>query len=461
MAMPRQFYQDIEPVSLPMTVNPGEKEFAVSDFDVSATDTDTLQQFTGHATGRPAITYGPAFDRWLVMKSFSLIRPVFLMGVWATLAAAAVAWPVIYLNRLWEENVTYLHMAAWQCGALVYFLAPYIAIRTGLTQGLEKKSLASIIVTGQLLFSWFAFITWKLYGDLSVFALTSIVVATVFSFPGYLRRAMYVLSAVFLGTCIYASGARPEFFGEGGCAVLVIVVLMSFGVDSYMMNLNRALYHRQRMVEIERARADEILYNALPASIANELKNNNVVKAEKFDGMTVLFADIVGFTQFSSTIPPDVLVHVLNQIFSEFDTLVDRYQVEKIKTIGDAYMVIGKDNAQGVALLALDLLQIIQQYNQRNGTTFALRIGMHVGPTVAGVIGLKRFLYDVWGDAVNMASRMESTGVPGRIQVSDAIHQELKGKFEFEARGEVEVKGKGSMPTYFLLAAQPNSNQQA
>ncbi len=125
--------------------------------------------------------------------------------------------------------------------------------------------------------------------------------------------------------------------------------------------------------------------------------------------------------------------------------------MEKIKTIGDAYMVVGKDNAAGVADLALQFLRAIDTYNRRNGVAFALRIGMHTGPTVAGVIGLKRFLYDVWGDAVNTASRMESAGVSGRIHVSDMVQAELAGQFEFESRGEMDIKGKGRMVTYFLL----------
>ena len=145
------------------------------------------------------------------------------------------------------------------------------------------------------------------------------------------------------------------------------------------------------------------------------------------------------------------MVQVLNEIFSEFDTLVDRYEVEKIKTIGDAYMVIGKDNLHAVASLALEMLSSMEVYQRRKGFDLAIRCGIHVGPTIAGVIGLKRFLYDVWGDAVNTASRMESLGEPGKIHVSEDVFQSLGNTFRFEPRGEIEVKGKGLMRTYFLL----------
>lgn len=152
---------------------------------------------------------------------------------------------------------------------------------------------------------------------------------------------------------------------------------------------------------------------------------------------------------------------IVDPIFSEFDTLVDKYDVEKIKTIGDAYMVVGKGNPMAVAELATEMLLTIKSYNALNGVNFALRIGIHVGATVAGVIGLKRFLYDVWGDAVNTASRLESTGVPGRIHVSEAIFSALGEKYAFEGRGQIEIKGKGTMHTFFLLGPHESASGNA
>ena len=170
--------------------------------------------------------------------------------------------------------------------------------------------------------------------------------------------------------------------------------------------------------------------------------------------MTILFADIVGFTDFASTRSPDEVLSILSELFSEMDTLTDIHRVEKIKTIGDAYMAVSKDNPEAIAQLALSMHNMIAQYNLIRGFQFNLRIGMHCGPTIAGVIGQKGFLYDVWSDAVNLASRMESTGMPGRIQTSEALFQCLRPRFAFEERGLVDVKGKGLVRTYYLLREQ-------
>jgi class 3 adenylate cyclase len=174
--------------------------------------------------------------------------------------------------------------------------------------------------------------------------------------------------------------------------------------------------------------------------------------------MSVLFADCVGFTELSGNLSPTELVALLNDVFSLFDRLADRYGLEKIKTIGDAYMVVGglapdgerDDHVAKIADMALDMLDEVKAYRDRTGSPLEVRIGAHLGPTVAGVIGLKKFIYDVWGDAVNMASRMESQGEAGRIQVSTAMHARLSPEFAFEPRGTIEVKGKGPMETYFL-----------
>ena len=203
---------------------------------------------------------------------------------------------------------------------------------------------------------------------------------------------------------------------------------------------------------------ERLLLNILPTSIAERLRHGEVVIADRFDEMTVLFADCVGFTELSSHLSPTELVALLNDVFSLFDRLVDRYGLEKIKTIGDAYMVVGgltpdrdgRSHVAGVADLALDMLDAVQAYRTQTGSPLEVRIGAHLGPTVAGVIGLKKFIYDVWGDAVNTASRMESQGQAGRIQVSAPMYERLAREFAFEPRGIVEIKGKGPMDTYFL-----------
>jgi class 3 adenylate cyclase len=159
----------------------------------------------------------------------------------------------------------------------------------------------------------------------------------------------------------------------------------------------------------------------------------------------------VGFTRFSAENAPEQVLRTLNELFSKIDVLADTHHVEKIKTIGDAYMVVSKNNLPALAAFALSMQALMQRYNASQGFEFALRIGIHCGPAIAGVIGQKRFLYDVWGDAVNVASRMESCGEPGRIQTSEAVYLALRDVFSFEERGQMDIKGKGLLPTYFLL----------
>ncbi|MEQ9552373.1 MAG: adenylate/guanylate cyclase domain-containing protein [Coleofasciculus sp. G3-WIS-01] len=210
-------------------------------------------------------------------------------------------------------------------------------------------------------------------------------------------------------------------------------------------------------LQLEQDKSERLLLNILPELIANRLKQDQRAIAEHFDQVTILFADIVGFTPLSARLQPIELVNMLNQIFSTFDQLADHYGLEKIKTIGDAYMVVGglpsprDDHATAIAQMALDMQQAIYDFQKQQGESFQIRIGINTGSVVAGVIGRKKFIYDLWGDAVNVASRMESSGEPGKIQVTAITYKQLKHKFIFEQRGEIAVKGKGDMITYWLL----------
>ncbi|MEM9923601.1 MAG: adenylate/guanylate cyclase domain-containing protein [Cyanobacteria bacterium P01_D01_bin.50] len=212
----------------------------------------------------------------------------------------------------------------------------------------------------------------------------------------------------------------------------------------------KALRHQQEQTE-------RLLLNILPVSIANRLKEGAGTIAENFDDVTVLFADIVGFTQIAASVSATTLVSLLNQIFSVFDRLSLKYGLEKIKTIGDAYMVVGglptrsSKHPQAVALMALDMQDAIATFNQRNNLNLNIRIGIHTGSVVAGVIGLQKFTYDLWGNTVNIASRMESHGLSGKIQVTFDTYERLCDEFILEKRGEISVKGKGKMITYLLI----------
>jgi PAS domain S-box-containing protein len=206
--------------------------------------------------------------------------------------------------------------------------------------------------------------------------------------------------------------------------------------------------------------SEQLLLNILPKPIAEQLKGHSSIIAESYDAVSVLFADIVGFTEFSARTSPKELVKILNLIFSKFDQLADRHDLEKIKTIGDAYMVVAglplprPDHAIAIAQMALDMQAEMVRVGEETGETFKLRIGINSGPVVAGVIGIKKFCYDLWGDTVNIASRMESQGVDGAIQVTAATYELLRDKYLFEERGVIFVKGKGDMTAYLLSGSK-------
>lgn len=212
-----------------------------------------------------------------------------------------------------------------------------------------------------------------------------------------------------------------------------------------------------KQLKAEQERSEHLLLNILPEPIAHQLKQGYRIIAESFPEVTVLFADIIDFSQLSARLSAAELVELLNGVFSTLDRLSEKYGLEKIKTIGDAYMVAGglpeprADHAEAVADMALDALEEIAQFSSQSGRPLSIRIGMNVGPVVAGVIGNKKFAYDLWGDTVNVASRMEAHGLPGYIQTTQAVYDRLRGQYDFEKRGIVDVKGKGEMVTYLLM----------
>ena len=211
-----------------------------------------------------------------------------------------------------------------------------------------------------------------------------------------------------------------------------------------------------QQLAIEQLRSEKLLLNILPKSIADRLKDNDMRIADSFDSVTILFADIVGFTQISANMPPADLVDLLSQIFSRFDQLAETHGLEKIKTIGDGYMVVGgaplklKNHAVVVARLALDMQVALQDIAELRNIPLQMRYGLSSGAVVAGVIGTSKFTYDIWGDAVNMASRMEKTSLTNQIQVSQSTYELIKDQFVFESRGPVAIKGKGDVETYIL-----------
>ena len=207
----------------------------------------------------------------------------------------------------------------------------------------------------------------------------------------------------------------------------------------------------------EQQKSEKLLLNILPEAVVEQLKQFQGSLAERFDDATVLFADIVNFTPLAAQYSPLELVNLLNQIFSAFDRLAERYHLEKIKTIGDAYMVVGgvpvsrPGHAAAVADMALAMHQVISEFSRDDRMPLQLRIGINTGSVVAGVIGIKKFSYDLWGDTVNVASRMESQGQPEKIQVTETTYARLADRFEFQPGPEIAIKGKGPMKTYYLI----------
>jgi class 3 adenylate cyclase len=235
-----------------------------------------------------------------------------------------------------------------------------------------------------------------------------------------------------------------------------IDILVSQQQQLVNKKLENLILERTEDLEKERKMAERLLHAILPAHIVGNLKNRPSAIAEQFEQVTVMFLDLVGFTPLTANMPAIAVVNLLNGIFQRFDELVEATDVEKIKTIGDAYMCVGglsgasaQQSAERVALAGLQMLRIIDETVRAE--RLQARIGMHTGPAVAGVIGATKFAYDLWGDTVNTAARMESHGEPGKIHCTREVYQLLGENFEFEARGEHHIRGKGRMQTYFLL----------
>ncbi len=237
-------------------------------------------------------------------------------------------------------------------------------------------------------------------------------------------------------------------------AILVLFALNIAGIGS--LTFLALSYFRTQRDAAER-RSERLLLNVLPESIAVRLRRGEEPIADHYDEISVLFADLAGFTVRSARESPAATVAVLNEVFSVFDELVRRYGVEKIRTIGDSYMVASgapvarPDHLHALCAMALDMRGEVARLNALRGWDLSFRIGINCGPAVAGIVGRDKFHYDLWGDTVNIASRMESHGVPDQIQITEAVYERLKSGFTFEPRGLIDVKGKGPTMTYLLV----------
>ncbi len=291
---------------------------------------------------------------------------------------------------------------------------------------------------------------------------TALVLVTVYTYTATRLLFIYAIATGLVILIIY--NITAFYFVKPMLTIIIIsnnfqllIANLIGGFAGYLMELYlRRDFLKSVLIALEQEKSEQLLLNILPSTIASRLKESNKTIADSFTEVTILFADIVGFTKLSSQVSPVKLVELLNQIFSAFDELADKHQLEKIKTIGDAYMVVGgipeprADHAEAIAEMALDMQAEIFKINQKSQRNFAIRIGINSGEVVAGVIGKKKFIYDLWGDAVNTASRMESHGIPNTIHVTIDTYNLLADKYLFEERGLIDVKGKGEMQTYIL-----------
>lgn len=305
------------------------------------------------------------------------------------------------------------------------------------------------------------------------------------SLGGFVASSGVILWALIcpLGALIFSPRPLPWFFGYLALTVVsgVIEPLLTpapipatLNVMFFVLNIGGVsavvyflLRYFMRGLALEREKSERLLLNVLPASIARRLKAGERPLADRFEEVAVLFADLVGFTPMTERLMPEDIVGMLDRLFSEFDAMAEQRQLEKIKTVGDAYMVVGglpeprPDAVEAVAEMALEMQEFVAKYHTSFGEILRLRIGIDVGPVVAGVIGKKKFTYDLWGDTVNAASRMESHGIPGKIQVTPRAYDRLKHRYRFQPREPVEIKGKGRTVPFLLIGrgATSGSNQ--
>jgi class 3 adenylate cyclase len=370
----------------------------------------------------------------------------------------------------------------------ILVLLPYVAVTgVGLARGLTAIAMLPLVV-GLVLTRWCrSFVALQVIigaanvgGTLAIFpicvvahqfdayavagTMLSIVFAFFFNRMSFVTASFattgYVVTFVVMRMLVGQVGFPARIFD----AIIVLTTWFISAVTAYILERTaREVFLQRRIIEAQRLelahekdKADRLLHSILPAAIAARLKEDPTAVADSFDEATVLFADLVGFTQLAALLPAARLVALLDHIFSRFDELSTRYRLEKIKTIGDAYMVVGgvpharADHAEAVVRMAIEMVAVVEGHARETALPLGIRIGVHSGPVVAGVIGKHKFSYDLWGATVNLASRMESTGVAGAVQLSAATRARLPAGLDTEERGEIDVKGMGRVRTYLL-----------
>jgi guanylate cyclase len=400
--------------------------------------------FSGRLARLASIGADPSDDEDLRLRKSLLVLIALLIWpisiVWATLFIALGSWTGVFAANYFVISVASVLLFAHTRNIRVFLLIQQLDILISPT--------ISMIPLGGFLGS----------GAVGLWGLLAPLGALVFGgvrsgVRWFIAFVAFFLGSGILGTVVGAVAPVPGWFAN-------VILALNVAIGGTVFFTLLAIFARQRedalgALRSEHERAESLLLNILPGSIATRLKASPKTIADQFDAASVLFADVVDFTPQSERMTPAQVVGTLDRLFSHFDTLAERYGIEKIKTIGDAYMAAAgvpdprPDHARALALLALDMLDATSGAVGDLG--LKLRIGINSGPVVAGVIGRKRFLYDLWGDAVNTASRMESQGTPNHIQITRGTYELIKDEFECEPRGTISVKGKGEMETWYLV----------
>ncbi|MDP7704712.1 MULTISPECIES: adenylate/guanylate cyclase domain-containing protein [unclassified Mycobacterium] len=372
-----------------------------------------------------------------IVSAFYTLLAIFVGHEGMSIAALSAVSTVVYLA------IPLLYRYGVLLAPMVFIIAAYVLItvlclRIGTGAGIQFYYLVGATIV------------------LLVLGIDHIVLASVMAAVGA------VLTVVLQMTVPEKTGVQPDWAYAFGYVVSVATSWLM--VMAIVWSALREITRAERVIEAEYHRSESLLANILPTKIAERLKDpSRSVIADKYDDASVLFADIAGFTSRASDTAPTELVRFLDQLYTQLDALVDRHGLEKIKTSGDSYMVVSgvpdprPDHLEALARLALDMADAVAGLKDPQGRAVPLRIGLAAGPVVAGVVGARKFFYDVWGDAVNVAARMETTDVEGRIQVPQDVYDRLKDGFLFEERGDIQVKGKGVMHTWYLVGRIPRS----
>ena len=295
-----------------------------------------------------------------------------------------------------------------------------------------------------------------------------VILITAFSYTLLRLRFVFVVLITVVGIAAYLPYALTASYIVPVSLVLATLYLVSFGIlgglAAYRMErFTRQLFLRERQLDQERARSDGLLLNILPQAIVEQLKTSPSGRiAQAFDQVSVIFADAVGSTEQAARCTPEEFADALDELFRAFDAIADRYRLEKVKTIGDAYMAVAgapvpiADHADAAAAMALDILAEAEEIRWPSGDPIEVRVGVASGPAVAGVIGVRKFAYDLWGDTVNLASRLEEYGEPGRVLVSESTARQLTDRYDFAPAEILDVKGKGPTPVRVLRGRRPD-----